>query len=472
MTVVLLLACDGTNGSTTFTDESPSAKTVTVFGNAQVSTAQSKFGGASAKFDGTGDYLSLANSPDWDVAGDYTAEFWFRTDVASGASFTKGIAGTGPAGAGWAVGHYQGKMSLRIKSTSYDGAGTIATNTWYHVALVWNGASFKCYLDGVEIYSGTAEAIDTSSALIIGNFSPIDANRYLQGYVDDVCLQDTAVYTANFTPPTLSHAADRTGLVSTAGPLGAATGLGAVMVSGYAADTGPLQQPSVYGQHLFGFAAAAGPLGAPAVYGSLVFAWCSDPGPLQQPALLAVHDFTDAIAGLRTRYVMDLVTPGGDVRAPISTWQATLRTGVQSYVQCNVPAAGDWVDDLNAATEFVIWRQVTLTTGETIEYEMARAPVDSLSLAQGPRNYTATLTGYADGFAENASPPEATDRTLANVRSVFTASSGMRVRCAIDWLLRPGQRAYSSGTAFIVGRISYFAGDGDEYMDVGEVADA
>ena len=52
MSVVFQLACDGSNGSTTFTDSSPSPKTVSVFGNAQVSTAQSKFGGASAAFDG------------------------------------------------------------------------------------------------------------------------------------------------------------------------------------------------------------------------------------------------------------------------------------------------------------------------------------------------------------------------------------------------------------------------------------
>jgi hypothetical protein len=45
--VSLLLYGNGINGSTSITDNSPSPKTVTAVGNAQISTAkQSKFGGA------------------------------------------------------------------------------------------------------------------------------------------------------------------------------------------------------------------------------------------------------------------------------------------------------------------------------------------------------------------------------------------------------------------------------------------
>jgi hypothetical protein len=57
--VSLLLHGDGANGSTTIVDSSPSPKTVTAVGNAQISTAQSKFGGSSLAFDGSGDYLTV-----------------------------------------------------------------------------------------------------------------------------------------------------------------------------------------------------------------------------------------------------------------------------------------------------------------------------------------------------------------------------------------------------------------------------
>ncbi len=77
--VTLLLHCDGTDGSTTFTDSSPTPKTVTAVGNAHIETDQSKFGGASAYFDGTGDYLktSAACIP---ASADFTVEFWVRLD--------------------------------------------------------------------------------------------------------------------------------------------------------------------------------------------------------------------------------------------------------------------------------------------------------------------------------------------------------------------------------------------------------
>ena len=60
---------------------------VTLNGNAARSSVQSKFGGYSTAFDGTGDYLSLSDSEDWNFgAGDFTIEFWVRPSVISGAA--------------------------------------------------------------------------------------------------------------------------------------------------------------------------------------------------------------------------------------------------------------------------------------------------------------------------------------------------------------------------------------------------
>lgn len=57
----LLLKFDGVNNSTTFTDSSKYNHTVTAYGNTCLKTAQSKSGGSSASFDGTGDYLIYSN---------------------------------------------------------------------------------------------------------------------------------------------------------------------------------------------------------------------------------------------------------------------------------------------------------------------------------------------------------------------------------------------------------------------------
>lgn len=219
-------------------------------------------------------------------------------------------------------------------------------------------------------------------------------------------------------------------------------------------------------------ATAASPLGAPAVLGGipLVDAWAAAPSPLSPEAVLAWHDFTAQLDGAIPAYVMDLTTPGGAVRVPISSWQATLQTGASNYVQCVVPGVADWAASINAATEFTIWRTATPEGGPTIEYEMARAPLQTASYARGTSNFTCTLSGYSTAFAEDEAPDATYDRTLSDTRSITTGSGRTRVRCAIDWLLRPGHRAFYDGEAsLIVAFINYYMPQGsDAYMDVGD----
>lgn len=84
---VSLLHMNGVDGSTTFTDES--GKSWTAKGNAQIDTAGSRFGGASALFDGSGDYMELPDHEDFNVgSGDFTVDFWFRKN-ANGTGCTK-----------------------------------------------------------------------------------------------------------------------------------------------------------------------------------------------------------------------------------------------------------------------------------------------------------------------------------------------------------------------------------------------
>ena len=194
----------------------------------------------------------------------------------------------------------------------------------------------------------------------------------------------------------------------------------------------------------------------------------SAPSPLGAPAALAYHDFSAAVSPLGGYSVMDLITPGGPVRVPISSWQATLQTTDANYVQCVVPACTAWQDTINAATEFVIYRRAALTTGEVVDYEMVRAPLEQINFDRGPSRHTATLSGYSPGFAEDLDPPDTYDRTLAGVRSISSSVGNIRVRCAVDWLLRPGHRAFVDAAPFVVGYINYYAPSGfDAYMDVG-----
>ena len=73
--VSLLMHMDGTNGGTTFTDNSNYALSVTPT-NATTSTTQVKFGTASAYFNGSA-YLTMPTTSQFAFGtGDFTIEFW------------------------------------------------------------------------------------------------------------------------------------------------------------------------------------------------------------------------------------------------------------------------------------------------------------------------------------------------------------------------------------------------------------
>lgn len=261
------------------------------------------------------------------------------------------------------------------------------------------------------------------------------------------------------------------GIIACASPLGAALVLATFDVRALASANGPLQSPAAIAASSFGSVAAASPLGAARVTASFpVVALCAAASPLGAALAKAFHDFADLLGDTVTHYVMDLDTPDGAVRVPISSWQATLQTGASNYVQCVVPAVADWTDVINAATAFTITRTAEPAGLPVIEYEMASAPLETISIAQGPTNHTATLSGYSSAFAVDEAPPTATARTLRDVRSITSTSGKMRARCAIDWTLRPAQRAYlPDGSSFVVGYINYYQPQGfDSYMDVGE----
>lgn len=222
-------------------------------------------------------------------------------------------------------------------------------------------------------------------------------------------------------------------------------------------------------------AAAPTPMGAVAVLANFdagaiaLQAHSAAPAILASGTVRAYHDFSGQLGDATTLFVMDLITPTGAQRVPISSWQATLQTGSSNYVQCVVPACAPWIAAINSATEFVIYRRAEVPgAGLSIEYEMARSAAEQAQFDQGPQRYTCTLSGYTDAFAEDLDPAAAFDRTLTGVRSVSSGPGGLRVRCAIDWLLRPGQRAYVQGLPFVVSYLNYYAPSGfDAYMDAG-----
>jgi len=68
MAIVLDLKFNGVDGSTSVVDDSASAHSSVVEGNAQLDNAQKAEGDSSIVFDGSGDNIYFTDSADWEVS--------------------------------------------------------------------------------------------------------------------------------------------------------------------------------------------------------------------------------------------------------------------------------------------------------------------------------------------------------------------------------------------------------------------
>lgn len=207
--VSLLLHGDGTNGSTNIVDSSPTPKTVTAVGNAQISTAQSKFGGASIAFDGNGDYLTAAANTGYDFGtGDFTTEMWIYPTSWATDKFLVSSTVAGGFFFGLRIGGTTNGLGIGRVGAAWDLETGVfpALNQWSHVVFFRNGGSIGIYLNGV--LAGSASNSNSysigSSNIEIGR---LDAFRWYGGYMDDIRITNgVARYTSNFTPPTAPFA--------------------------------------------------------------------------------------------------------------------------------------------------------------------------------------------------------------------------------------------------------------------------
>lgn len=186
--VSLLLSMDGSNGSTTFTDSGAFDFTVTANGNAQISTAQSKWGGASGLFDGSGDWLVTQTSSQFAITDDFTVEFWIRAVSTAGAW---AIAHINAGGANGLHFYNNGSAFLVDNGLAADyssSAGVIKTTDWTFIAVTKSGTTLRIYADGVLLNSRTAQSYGTPDRCQIGRYSTGGIIPDMNAYIDDFRL--------------------------------------------------------------------------------------------------------------------------------------------------------------------------------------------------------------------------------------------------------------------------------------------
>jgi hypothetical protein len=198
------LLCNFTNAGIVDSAAKTNLETV---GNAQISTAQSKFGGSSMLFDGTADALAGYNNQTLILSSrNFTWECWVYLNSISG---TQAILSQ--------RGAQQNELFLGLDTASggqifayADGAGSpgrmcsvsMPTGQWVHIALVRVGTTVTLYKNGVGGTTATSSQNFISQNVFVGADDSAGSGT-LNGYINDVRITNgVARYTSNFTPPT------------------------------------------------------------------------------------------------------------------------------------------------------------------------------------------------------------------------------------------------------------------------------
>ena len=210
----LMLHFNGADTSTTFTDDSPSAHTVTAFGDAQLDTASKKFGTASYMGDdaGTNDYATVPDSADWDIWGsnadNNTIDMWISLDDHDTYDI---IINQGEDGNNrWQFWHLDGSglqayvelgSTGMIDATEWTGS-EITDSNFHHIAIICVADDCGEYLDGTQVYYKQVTNEDTLAAdlYIAGYYG--NGNLPLDGHIDELRIQNSNYFSAapNSTP--------------------------------------------------------------------------------------------------------------------------------------------------------------------------------------------------------------------------------------------------------------------------------
>lgn len=185
---------------------------ITASGNTVIKSSPFGDGKSAMYFDGNDDYISVPASADWDFSGtDVTFEFWMNLSDVTNVNVLVSL--YTDSNNNIAVYTTASKIVFEDKrSSSYSGRGytsgaDLKINTWQHVAIVYDtsATTMAIYIDGKYSYtsgSSFSSLIDASSrALQFGGQN--DGGAYqVSGYIDEIRITHTAVYTGDFDVPT------------------------------------------------------------------------------------------------------------------------------------------------------------------------------------------------------------------------------------------------------------------------------
>jgi len=172
--------------------------------------------GGSGYFDGSGDYLTIADSADFDLATAWTFETWvYPTNLGSGFNpiYQTGVDSSNGFVIDMSSNGSTPKLSYYAGSwVTLSSSVVIVNKSWSHIAVTWDGSYYKIFVNGVQTGSATSSTAITNptTGVQVGRSTTSGgAQRYYTGYLSDThFVKGTAKYTSAFTLPTALTALD------------------------------------------------------------------------------------------------------------------------------------------------------------------------------------------------------------------------------------------------------------------------
>jgi hypothetical protein len=139
---------------------------------------------AALGFDGVNDQANLPFLFD-PSATNFTAEAWVKPTLIDGNAhiFIQQNDGTGTGRTFLAIGSAN-KFYTFLGGSALSGTTTVSANTWYHVAVTWDGAALRLFVNGVEEASASASIVNADGTMILGTGK--SGVLPYQGVMDDV----------------------------------------------------------------------------------------------------------------------------------------------------------------------------------------------------------------------------------------------------------------------------------------------
>lgn len=216
--VRLLAGFNGSNGATTYTEESTTAAAATFFGTAALSTSDPKFGTASLSVTGNqNNYLTFPDVSGYDLTGPSTLRFWFKRSGAGGTTREPLLAkwNTTSNQRSWLIALNEVNLTTAdlVFALSTDGTsgttafigGNIPSNAhedgnWHEIGLTHSGAgAWRIYFDGQLIASGSPGVpFSGSAALSASVLLPISSGSHFNGFIDEARISNIVEMVENY----------------------------------------------------------------------------------------------------------------------------------------------------------------------------------------------------------------------------------------------------------------------------------